>query len=104
MFAVDDIDRQRAGETDQFASARIRHDRDDEFWYATRHRSAVLQREAALAPVQCTGDAFHRDIAGRTFDIATYSQHLPMAAGLQIAMELLVERHPADAGVAYALG
>ena len=62
---------------------------------AARHRAAVLEDEAAAAAVQRPGDLLDRDIAGRSLDARAGGQHLALAGRLEIAVELLVDRHPA---------
>jgi hypothetical protein len=97
MLSVGDGDRHGAGQTRQFPGAGVRHHGDGQLRRATRHRAAVLQGKCAAAAVQSSGDLLDRDVAGRALDAGHGGQHLAFAGGLQAAMKLFVDGHPADA-------
>ena len=56
----------------------------------------MLQDEAAAAIMQRPCDPLARDVTGRTFDVRAGSEHLPFGGTLEIAVELLVDGHPAQ--------
>src|SRR5262245_14620601 len=55
----------------------------------------MLQDEAPTLPIQLAGHQFKSDIGARTFDGGSGRQHLPLAGGLEVAVELFVEKQPA---------
>src|SRR6185436_6223682 len=63
-------------------------------------RGAVLQDERPVAAGQGAADALDGDVAGGAFHGAAGAQHLAEAGPLEIAVELLLERHPGEHGVA----
>src|ERR1039457_1733916 len=96
MLSVRDDDGHRAGQPDQLASARVRHYADDLLRRAARHGAAVLQDKCAAAAAQTPGYLLDRHVTGRALDASGGGQHLALARGLQVAMKLLVDGHPAD--------
>src|SRR5208283_5335446 len=63
---------------------------------ASRHDAAVKQYEAALTAVQRSADPFDRHVTRRALDFGHGRQHLALAGGFQIPLELFVDRHPAQ--------
>ena len=100
VLAVGDDDVHRAGKTGQLASAGVRHDGDGQLKSAAGHGAAVLKHEGASAALERSADAFDGDVAGGTLDGGAGGQHLALAGAFEIAMELLVNGHAAEAGVA----
>ena len=97
-----DLDRHRAGQPDQEAGAGIRNHGHAQLWNPAIHHPNVLKCEASAPTMQRSGHPLHCHVPGRTFDVRAHREHLALACGNQIAMESLVDRHPADRRVAHA--
>src|SRR5882672_6163170 len=100
MFAVDDVDAERARDSREFVRARIGHHQDREGWHPAIHASGVLQDEAAFAPIQLTGDVIDGYVTGRTARVRPRGQHLPARGDGEIAAELFGEQHASEQGMA----
>lgn len=55
-----------------------------------------MMRRLPAIEAKAAGDTLHRDVAGGTFDIASRGQHRADAGALQVSVEGLVNRPPAD--------
>src|SRR5260370_20263127 len=99
MLAAVDLDGQAARETRQLAGAGVRHHGDRHVHGPGSHRAAVLEDEAAAAPLQGPADLLDRHASSRALGGAAGVEHLPLGGGLEVAVVLLVEGHPAEARV-----
>src|SRR6202049_1366925 len=99
MLSVVDLDGQAAREARQLAGAGVRHHRDRQLRALGRHRAAVLQDEAAAAPLEGAADLLDRHVSARALGGAAGVEHLPLGGGLEGAVVLLVEGHPAEVRV-----
>src|ERR1019366_627054 len=57
---------------------------------------AMLQGERTTAALQDAGDALHGDVAARSLALRHEGEHLALALGLEVAVELLIDRHAAQ--------
>ncbi len=100
MLSVGDDDVHRSGKTGQLAGAGVRHDGDGQLKGAASHGAAVLEHEGAAAALERSSDALDGDVAGGALDGGAGGQHLALAGAFEIAVELLVDSHAPEAGVA----
>ena len=55
-------------------------------------------------PRERAGDDFQRDIGRRAFDRRSGGEHLPLAGGVEVTLELLVEKQPAEGAARRIVG
>src|SRR6185295_9401817 len=99
MFAIDDVDAERATDAGQFAGARIRHHHDGQRGHAAIHAPPVLQHEATLEPVKLAGNLVDGDISRGTLGAGAGRQHLATRRGLKVTAEFLGEQQSSEQGV-----
>ena len=104
VFSVGDDDVHFACEAYELTGAGIGDDGDTEFRDAAGHGAGVLQDEGAGTDsggsTQSSGNAFDGNVTGGAFDVGHGGEHLAFAGSFEIAMELFVNGHAADGGVA----
>src|SRR5882672_9090062 len=99
MLAVGDLDVHFAVEAGELAGAGVGDDRDAELQGAAGHSAGVLQDEGTGAAVERAADAFDGDVASGAFDRCAGGEHLALAGGFEVAVDLLVDSHAAERGV-----
>src|SRR5882672_236190 len=99
MLAVGDLDVHFAGEAGELAGPGVGHDGDAELQRAARHGAGVLQDEGAGAAVERGANALDGDVAGGAFDGCTGGEHLALAGGFEVAVDLFLNGHAAESGV-----
>ena len=99
MLAVGDLDVHFAGEAHELGGAGVGDDGDAELQRAAVHGAGVLQDEGASAAVERTADALDGDVAGGAFDRCSGGEHLALAGGFEVAVDLFFEGHAAEGGV-----
>src|SRR5205823_8270756 len=75
----------------ELAGARVRHHRDGGGGLASDHGRAVLQHEAAGAPLERPGDALEGDVGGGALHLGVGGEHLAFADRLELAVKALVD-------------
>jgi len=104
VFAIIDLDRHCAGDANQLIGSRVWHHADLQLWGVTRHDAGMVQREASLAALQGPGDTLDSYINARAFHGGGGGEHFTPGGRFQIAVILLVDGHPAQAGVGGLVG
>src|SRR6185295_4331008 len=99
MLAVRDIDHHLAREARQLAGAGVWRHGDRQARRAARHDAGVVKDEGAGAAVQGAADALDRHVDARALNARHAVQHLALAGAFELAIELLVDGHPAKAFV-----
>ncbi len=103
VLAVGDLDVHGAGETGELAGGGVGDDGDAELQRAAVHGACVLQDERAGVAVERAADAFDGDVAGGAFDRCSGGEHLALAGGFEVAVDLFVNGHAGE-GVSFVLG
>src|ERR1039457_519981 len=96
MFSVSDDDRHLARRAGGWARAGVRHDGDTQLLSTASQRPGMLKHKGAAAALQGSTNPLHRDVTGRPLDGGHRGEHLALADSFEIAVELLVNGHPAD--------
>src|SRR5882672_1421790 len=99
MLAVGDLDVHFAGEAVEVAGAGVGDDGDAELQRAAVHGAGVLQDEGTGAAVERAADALDGDVAGGALDGCTGGEHLALAGGFEVAVDLFLNGHAAESGV-----
>ena len=98
MLAVGDLDVHFAGEAGELAGAGVGDDGDAELQRATVHGAGVLQDEGAGAAAERPANALDGDVTGGALDRCAGGEHLALAGGFEVAVDLFVEGHAAEGG------
>src|SRR3954467_11687838 len=99
MFAIDDVDLERARDPCERIGAGIGHDDDGQRRRTPIHEPAVLQQETALASFEGTRDLIDGSVASRSTRARAGREHLATRFRDEITAELLEQQHTREQGV-----
>src|SRR6266849_8500249 len=99
VLAVGDDDRHCSCDASEPSRARAGHHCDGDLKLSLIHRAIVLEGEGTAVAVEGSGDALDCHVTGSALGGVAGPKHLAFARGLEIAVELLVERIAANANV-----